>query len=89
MAWLTLHVCGPALGQGRYSRVPQYTVGAASCLVLGAQRSFDGRAGGPVLNRPLTNLCFPFHSFFPCSVLLLPEQISISSSPSLFPILHP
>jgi len=57
---------------------------AAWCSAL-----LRSRAGGPVLNRPLTNLCAPFHSLFLFPVLLLPEQISTSSSPSLSLLLHP
>ncbi|KAK0617875.1 hypothetical protein B0T17DRAFT_313837 [Bombardia bombarda] len=40
---------------------------------------------GPVLNRPLTNLCLLFRSLFLFSILLLPEQISILLLP--FPFL--
>lgn len=79
----------PATGPGQ---VPHDMVDAASCLVHGAQQRLGERAAswGPVLNRPLTNLCIFFRSLFLFPILLLPEQIS-SSPPLPFPysFLHP
>lgn len=46
--------------------VPQHRLGAASSLVVDC-------SGGPVLNRPLTNLCSPF----PLPFLLLPSSSSL------------
>ena len=90
LPWLSLcalRFLAPAAGPGQ---VPHDMVDAASCLVRGAQQRLGERAGGPVLNRPLTNLCIFFHSLFLSPILLLPEQIS-SSPPLPFPysFLHP
>lgn len=101
MAWLfpckpvVLHPVLPDQGMEEVPTVPhtppslapvstRSVLQAAWCSALR-----QSRTGGPVLNRPLTNLCAPFHSLFLFSILLLPEQISVSSSPSPSLLLHP
>lgn len=79
--------CEQRPGQGRYLTTWSM-LQAAWCVVLSSALESELRAGGPVLNRPLTNLCIFFHSLFLFPILLLPEQISSSPPPS-FPLFLP
>jgi len=89
LPWLTLP-CAPG-APARATRpglVPHSLADAASCLVDGAQQRFGARAGGPVLNRPLTNLCFSSTPFSPShSSSNLSKYLSPPPLPFL--LLHP